>query len=775
LWSGSKLEQVLELRKSSTFNQVLGGLSEEANRFIDDSLGKRDRQRRRTVIGLSSFSAVALILAGFAGWNWQKSVLAQIKSLTQSSVTSLASHQEIDALVTALKAEQLKPIFWFDSDTQKQVQLALQNALSESSEKNRLEGHKNSVRSVKVSPDGQTIATASEDYTVRLWSIEGKELDSVTVQNQLFRNVTFSPDSKMIAAISADNTIKVWRIDRQKLKEASTVIGKGDEGAFFMSGICFVPGTNIIAASGSNGIVNLWDSSKPMPQQPVKSLVGHQDPVWSISCSKDRKIVTADLGGFLGLWRSDGENLIQPFMVRKTDIAIWGVSFSPDGRIIAIARGDTTVELWSPDGKEFKPDKKNFKTLGKHDNYVTSVSFSPDGQTIASTSSDARVKLWSLDGKELKTLQGHGDRVYSASFSPDGNTLASASDDNTVKLWNLQQEPKTFLGHRDSLWSVSFSPDGTTIASAGDGVPEQNLIKIWSSVGQELTSFKVNSDLSWNRVWRLSFSANSQTIAAANWDHTIKLWDLQGQKLRTFRGHTDKVTDLSFSPKDSTLASASYDKTVKLWSRDGRPIKTFDGKAGNVRSVNFSPDGNLIASAHNDGTIKLWNSSGQEGQTPRTFKGHSAYVTDVRFSPNGQIIASASKDQVIKLWHLDGQELRTLQGHTGEITRLSFRHDSKILASASTDGTIRLWNLTNGQEIKTLKRPSDLLYDVYDVSFSPDGEKVVSVSDDARVELWNAEILDIEQLKAQGCKWLHDYLKNNSKVKKADQQICDGI
>ncbi len=42
LWSGSKLEQVLELRNEDNFNQVLGGFNTIANQFIDASLKKRD-------------------------------------------------------------------------------------------------------------------------------------------------------------------------------------------------------------------------------------------------------------------------------------------------------------------------------------------------------------------------------------------------------------------------------------------------------------------------------------------------------------------------------------------------------------------------------------------------------------------------------------------------------------------------------------------------------------------------------------------------------------
>ncbi|MEG4489010.1 AAA-like domain-containing protein, partial [Microcoleus sp. D2_18a_B4] len=113
--------------------------------------------------------------------------------------------------------------------------------------------------------------------------------------------------------------------------------------------------------------------------------------------------------------------------------SVWSVAFSPDGKTLASASSDNTIQLWD------LQSQKPIATLTGHSNSVRSVAFSPDGKTLASASSDNTIKLWNLQSqKPIATLTGHSNSVRSIAFSPDGKTLASASSDNTIKLWNLQ-------------------------------------------------------------------------------------------------------------------------------------------------------------------------------------------------------------------------------------------------------------------------------------------------------------------------------------------------
>ncbi len=82
----------------------------------------------------------------------------------------------------------------------------------------------------------------------------------------------------------------------------------------------------------------------------------------------------------------------------------------------------------------------------EHQAMVWSVAFSPDGRTIVSGSWDTTLKLWSLDGRELQSFKGHQDTVRSVAFSPDGRTIVSGSDDKTLNVWNLNVDSLMSLG-----------------------------------------------------------------------------------------------------------------------------------------------------------------------------------------------------------------------------------------------------------------------------------------------------------------------------------------
>nr|WP_265276349.1 serine/threonine-protein kinase [Nostoc sp. KVJ3] len=171
------------------------------------------------------------------------------------------------------------------------------------------------------------------------------------------------------------------------------------------------------------------------------------------------------------------------------------------------------------------------------------------------------------------------------------------------------------------------------------------------------------------------------------------------QCLYTLTGHSgtlSSVNALAITPDSNTLASGSDDKTIKLWDLNTQKVlATLSGHSQAVKSVAFSPDGQILATASDDKTIKLWQV--ETLKEISTLLGHSHAVKSVAFSPDGQILASGSWDKTIKLWDINtGKEICTIAGHQLQVNSVAFSPQGQILASASYDRTIRLWQIPRG-------------------------------------------------------------------------------
>ncbi|MHC5729339.1 MAG: WD40 repeat domain-containing protein, partial [Nostoc sp.] len=75
-----------------------------------------------------------------------------------------------------------------------------------------LHGHSGSVNSVAISPDGKTLASGSDDETIKLWNLAtGEQIRTLTGHSEVL-NVAISPDGKTLVSGGSDNTIKIWRL-----------------------------------------------------------------------------------------------------------------------------------------------------------------------------------------------------------------------------------------------------------------------------------------------------------------------------------------------------------------------------------------------------------------------------------------------------------------------------------------------------------------------------------------------------------------------------------
>ena len=306
--------------------------------------------------------------------------------------------------------------------------------------------------------------------------------------------------------------------------------------------------------------------------KPYKVLVGHKHKVQNAFFSSDGKlIISYGWDNTVKIW--DVKTFSELRTLKGHTDQVWSATISPDNKFVVSGSMDRTFIIWDVETGEklqkvqISPYYVNKKGIipeldRKLQNSIYRVTFSPNGKQLAIASADKLVRIWDMENSVfIDTLDGqHTTNWMWSRYSPDGKYLISGStrssnEDGVKVIW--ETETYSLVSRIVMSGSILFTENNELGISTGN-----NSMNYYNLSNGSFVSNKTFPDFKGG----FNMSSDKKFIASCNEDSYIILRNVKTQKVVwTYKNEKLEIQSAHFSPDGKYLIAGIPESDILVW------------------------------------------------------------------------------------------------------------------------------------------------------------------------------------------------------------------
>ncbi|MCY7368019.1 MAG: WD40 repeat domain-containing protein [Chamaesiphon sp.] len=323
------------------------------------------------------------------------------------------------------------------------------------------------------------VATGSDNGTINVWNLEtGKCVSTTGGCAPRMMSLATNTQNQIVAGSRDDGSLYLWNFkELGSGNKPEPMVIQAHRG--IATGLAFSPNGQLIASTGSDRIIKIWDA---FTGSHLQTLIGHTDYIPQLLFVDDRTLLSRSYDVTTRQWDLETGKDQQIEYLQPQWVMV--LARSPDGEWIAFGSETPLLTvLHRPTGK--------ITSYPARGNRLRRMTFTQDGRSIIGITDDRHLNRWQVDRNYHHTSSQIGDRDATAIVAHPlhPHLLISGNDDGTISVWDLDLASwiDRIQAHQKEILSIeSIAKLNQVISCSVDGsikvweLPEYRLKEVYS-------------------------------------------------------------------------------------------------------------------------------------------------------------------------------------------------------------------------------------------------------------------------------------------------------